>query len=136
MEIKQGIKQIIQEEKNFLFLNEIIQENKLNENDIKHLKYYAKTKLKSLLDISKTGNEFTNEDSLSLLINIWFEWRSEWIRYNAVNNYNMVVHGYAETLSVMKSAYISYLLSKIEPLIPAETLQKIHDIMVNIQYQT
>lgn len=136
MEIKEAIKQIVKSEKSFSFLSEIISENSVSENDSKVLKYYAKTKLKSLLDIAKLGNEFTYNDILSLLINLWFEWRSEWIRCNAINNYNMVFYGAADILCVIKAAYVSHLLSKIEPLIPNETLQKIHEIMVNIQYQT
>ncbi len=135
MNIKVSLKTLIQNEKLFTFLNEIIKENELNEKDSKILKYYAKTKLKSLLDLIKTGEEFTEEDTINLLVNIWSEWRSEWIHYNAVNNYKMVFHGNADLLSVLKSSYISHLISKIEPLIPPETLQKIYEIMVSIQYQ-
>lgn len=114
----------------------MLKENEVSEKDSKALRYYARTKLKEILDIAKTGPELDEEETLSLLINLWFKWRSEWIHYNAVNNYNMVINGYAYIPSVLKSSYISHLIAKIETLIPEDTLEKIHEVMVNIQYQS
>lgn len=129
------LKQLVKQEKEFVFLEELLTENEIQDKEKLALKYYAKLKLKSILEIAKTGSELSDSETLSLLVNLWFEWRSEWIRYNAINNYNMVIHGTVDLTSVIKSSYVSYLISKIEDFIPEETLQKIHEIMVEQQYQ-
>lgn len=135
IEYKNNLKELVKSEKELNFLNEILEENEVPEKEAKSLKYYARTKLKSILDIAKTGDEYKENEILSLIINLWFEWRSEWIRYNAINNYNMVFFGNADLSSVIKASYISHLIAKIEQFIPSETLQKINDIMVKIQFQ-
>ncbi len=66
--------------------------------------------------------------------NFWFELRTEWIRHNMINNYNMVMHGEADIVSVMQSAFISGMIGELEAFIPEEELDKMNAIMVKVQY--
>jgi hypothetical protein len=137
LKIAKSLLEIVKSLKDLNYLTEIFEDfEELTDRDRKELKYYAKTKLKEMHELAKVLKTAEEEEATSSIINLWFEWRSEWIRYNAVNNFNMVEFGEANNMSVVKSGYVSFLISKIESLIPEEKLEKIHEIMVQVQYES
>ncbi len=136
MSISNALLKIVQDCKDLYYLEEMISEySSLSERDVKQLRYFAKVKLKGIEEVAKTLKDYTNEEALPSIVSLWFEWRSEWIRYNAVNNFNMMEYEKVDAKSVIQSAYVSYLIDKIEPLIPEEKLEKIQKIMVEVQYE-
>jgi hypothetical protein len=108
----------------------------LTERNIKQLRYFCKTKLKGMQDLARTLDGAEEGEIESSLCGLWFEFRSEWIRHNAVNNYNMVMHGDADSLSIVQSAYLSFLIGATEEWIPESQLEKMKEIMVDVQYAT
>ena len=74
------------------------------------------------------------EEINSAIRNFWFELRSEWIRHNMINNYNMVMNGTADIVSVMQSGFISGMIGELEAFIPEAELEKMNAIMVKVQY--
>lgn len=136
MDTSNFLLKIVHECKDLFYLEEMIKEHSsLSERDVKQLRYFAKVKLKGIEEVAKTLKDYTNEEALPSIVSFWFEWRSEWIRYNAVNNFNMIEYGKVCAKSVIQSTYVSYLIDKIEPLIPEEKLEKIQKIMVEVQYE-
>lgn len=106
----------------------------LTERNKKEIKYFAKLKIKGLMELAKTLKGAEEDEIDSGITGVWFEFRSQWIRHNAVNNYNMITHGEADPLFVLQSAVLSHYLAGIEEFIPEEKLTKMNEIMVNIQY--
>ena len=53
---------------------------------------------------------------------------------NMINNYNMVMNGTADIVSVMQSGFISGMIGELEAFIPEAELEKMNAIMVKVQY--
>ncbi|WCL50095.1 hypothetical protein [Leptospira sp. GIMC2001] len=133
----EGLLQLCRNKKDLIELDEMIDSFPgLNERGIKQLKYFAKSKLKGIQDLANTLKDAGETEVDSAISGLWFEFRSEWIRHNAINNYNMVMHGDADSLSVLQSAYLSFLIGEIEILISEEQLDKMKEVMVSIQYNS
>ncbi|MCB1178576.1 MAG: hypothetical protein KDK36_13405 [Leptospiraceae bacterium] len=129
------IKEICKTESNLAYFDSVFPDfPDLTPREIKQIKYFAKSKLKEIIDLLKTFKDAPEDEINSGIISIWIELRSEWIRYNAVNNYNMVINGVASSLSVLKSGFVSYLIGKIETYISEDKLEKLNDIMTKVQY--
>lgn len=92
---------------NTVVLNLIKDNPELTEKQILQLKYNTKQKVRALGAIISIHKDSEKEEIDSAIRNLWFELRSEWIRHNMINNYNMVMHGTADIVSVMQSAFIS-----------------------------
>lgn len=106
----------------------------LTEKQILQLKYNTKQKVRALGAIISIHKDSDDEEINSAIRNFWFELRSEWIRHNTINNYNMVMHGTADSVSVMQSAFISGMIGELEAFIPENDLEKMNEIMVKVQY--
>lgn len=106
----------------------------LTERQILELKYSTKVKTRALGAIIKMNKDSEPEEINSAIRNFWFELRSEWIRHNMINNYNMVTYGHADQVSVMQSAFVSGMIGELETLIPQSDLTQMEEIMVKIQY--
>lgn len=117
-----------------IVLNLIRDNPELTEKQILQLKYNTKQKVRALGAIISINRESDEEEINSAIRNFWFELRSEWIRHNMVNNYNMVMHGTADSVSVMQSAFISGMIGELEAFIPENELEKMNEIMVKVQY--
>lgn len=132
-----GLLDYCKKNKDVPFLQEMIDNyDGLTDRNIKELKYFAKMKLKGIQELAKTLKESDEDEVESSISGLWFEFRSQWIRHNAVNNYNMVMLGEADALSVVQSAVLSHYIGAIEEWIPEEKLSKMNEVMVNIQYQS
>lgn len=122
-------------QKDLAFLPEMVDDYPgLTDRNKKEVKYYAKMKLKGMLELAKTLKEADDQEIDSALTGIWFEFRSQWIRHNAVNNFNMFTYGTADPVFVLQSAILTYYLAGIETFIPEDKLAKMNEVMVNIQY--
>jgi hypothetical protein len=116
-------------------IQNLIQDNpELTEKQILQLKYNTKLKNRALGAIISIHRDSELEEIHSAIRNFWFELRTEWIRHNMINNYNMVMHGTADIVSVMQSAFISGMIGELEAFIPEEELEKMNAIMVKVQY--
>lgn len=115
-------------------LNLIKDNPELTEKQILQLKYNTKQKVRALGAIISIHKDSEKEEIDSAIRNLWFELRSEWIRHNMINNYNMVMHGTADIVSVMQSAFISGMIGELESFISEEELEKMNEIMVKVQY--
>ncbi len=104
-----------------------------NEQNLPKLKMYSRLKIRALGSIIKIHKESEEFEVNSAIVNFWFELRSEWIRCNTVNNYNMILTGTADDVSVVNSSFVAAMLEDIEKLISEEELSKINDIMVGVQ---
>ncbi|MCC5816440.1 MAG: hypothetical protein JJT78_16945 [Leptospira sp.] len=132
-----GLLEYCKTNKDVPFLKEMTENYEgLSERNIKELNYFSKMKLKGIQDLAKTLEDAETEEIESSISGLWFEFRSEWIRHNAVNNYNMVMKGDADPLSVVQSAVLSHLIGGIETWIPEDKLKKMMEIMVSVQYDT
>lgn len=132
-----GLLDYCKKNKDVPFLQEMIDSYPgLTERNLKELKYFAKVKLKGMQDLGKTLEDADSEEIESSISGLWFEFRSQWIRHNAVNNYNMVMTGDADPLSVIQSAVLSHLIGVIEDWIPEDKLEKMMQIMVDVQYNS
>ncbi len=131
----QGLLDICKEEKDLPFLDEVLPDfPELVAKEIKQIRYYCKNRLKNIQDLAKAFKSSEDFEIEGAVINLWFEFRSEWIRYNSVNNYNMIFHGSASPMYMIQSSFISFLIGKIEKFIPLEKLEQIHQIMLKVQY--
>lgn len=116
-------------------IQNLIQDNpELTEKQVLQLKYNTKMKNRALGAIISIHRDSELEEIHSAIRNFWFELRTEWIRHNMINNYNMVMHGEADIVSVMQSAFISGMIGELEAFIPEEELDKMNAIMVKVQY--
>lgn len=116
-------------------IQNLIQDNpELTEKQILQLKYNTKLKNRALGAILSIHRDSELEEIHSAIRNFWFELRTEWVRHNMINNYNMVMHGTADIVSVMQSAFISGMIGELEAFIPEEELEKMNAIMVKVQY--
>lgn len=106
----------------------------LTEKQILQLKYNTKLKNRALGAIISIYKDSELSEINSAIRNFWFELRSEWIRHNMVNNYNMVMHGTADIVSVLQSGFISGMIGELETFIPEAELEKMNEIMVKVQY--
>ncbi|MDX1960744.1 MAG: hypothetical protein SFU98_19385 [Leptospiraceae bacterium] len=106
----------------------------LSERTVKQINYLAKMRIKGIQDLTDTLVDASKEEVDSAIMSLWFELRSEWMRYNAVNNYNMVMHGKADDMSVILSAFISNLIVQLEAMLEKEQIEEMHNIMVKVQY--
>ena len=106
----------------------------LTEKQILQLKYNTKLKNRALGAIISIHKDSDIEEINSAIRNFWFELRSEWIRHNMINNYNMVMNGTADIVSVMQSGFISGMIGELEAFIPEAELEKMNAIMVKVQY--
>ena len=114
--------------------NLIVDNPELTEKQILQLKYNTKLKNRALGAIISIHKDSDIQEVNSAIRNFWFELRTEWIRHNMINNYNMVMNGTADLVSVMQSAFISGMIGELEVFIPEEELEKMHNIMVKVQY--
>jgi hypothetical protein len=131
----EGLLDICKEEKDLPFLDEVLPDfPELVSKDIKQIRYYCKNKLKNIQELAKAFKQSEDFEIEGAVINLWFELRSEWIRYNSVNNYNMIFHGTANPMYIIQSSFISFLIGKIEKYIPPEKLEQIQQIMLKVQY--
>ena len=105
----------------------------LTEKQILQLKYNTKLKNRALGAIISIYKDSELSEINSAIRNFWFELRSEWIRHNMVNNYNMVMHGTADIVSVLQSGFISGMIGELETFIPEAELEKMNEIMVKEQ---
>jgi len=119
---------------NTVVFNLIKDNPELTEKQILQLKYNTKQKVRALGAIISIHKDSEKEEIDSAIRNLWFELRSEWIRHNMINNYNMVMHGNADIVSVMQSAFISGMIGELESFISEEELEKMNEIMVKVQY--
>ncbi|MBL0266462.1 MAG: hypothetical protein IPQ05_22020 [Leptospiraceae bacterium] len=108
--------------------------NELTEKQILQIKYNTKLKNRALGAIISIHKDSDIEEINSAIRNFWFELRSEWIRHNMINNYNMVMNGTADIVSVMQSGFISGMIGELEAFIPEAELEKMNAIMVKVQY--
>ncbi|HRG45922.1 MAG TPA: hypothetical protein PLX69_15295 [Leptospiraceae bacterium] len=108
--------------------------NELTEKQILQIKYNTKLKNRALGAIISIHKDSDIEEINSAIRNFWFELRSEWIRHNMINNYNMVMNGTADIVSVMQSGFISGMIGELETFIPEAELEKMNEIMVKVQY--
>ena len=108
--------------------------NELTEKQILQIKYNTKLKNRALGAIISIHKDSDIEEINSAIRNFWFELRSEWIRHNMINNYNMVMNGTADIVSVMQSGFISGMIGELEIFIPEAELEKMNEIMVKVQY--
>lgn len=116
-------------------LTNLIQDNpELTEKQILQLKYNIKLKIRALGAIISINKDSDVEEVNLAIRNFWFELRSEWIRHNMINNYNMVMTGTADVVSVIQSAFISGMIGELENFIPENELEKMNEIMVKVQY--
>jgi len=106
----------------------------LTEKQILQLRYNTKLKTRGLGALIKIHKDSEAEEVKSAIRNFWFELRSEWVRHNMINNYNMVMHGNADQVSVMQSAFISGMIGELENFISEPDLEKMNEIMVKVQY--
>jgi hypothetical protein len=131
----EGLLDICKEEKDLPFLDEVLPDfPELVSKDIKQIRYYCKNKLKNIQELAKAFKQSEDFEIEGAVINLWFELRSEWIRYNSVNNYNMIFHGTANPMYIIQSSFVSFLIGKIEKYIPPEKLEQIQQIMLKVQY--
>lgn len=130
-----GLLEYCKANKNVAFLDEMIESYPgVTERNKKEIKYYAKIKLKGIQELAKTLKFAEPVEVESAISTLWFEFRSQWIRHNAVNNYNMYMYGVADPLFVLQSSVLSYYIDGLEKFIPQEKLEKMNEIMVNLQY--
>ncbi|HMV41146.1 MAG TPA: hypothetical protein PK079_09120 [Leptospiraceae bacterium] len=116
-------------------MTNLIQDNpELTEKQILQLKYNIKLKIRALGAIISINKDSDVEEVNLAIRNFWFELRSEWIRHNMINNYNMVMTGTADVVSVIQSAFISGMIGELENFIPENELEKMNEIMVKVQY--
>lgn len=116
-------------------IESLIKDNpELTEKQILQLKYNTKLKNRALGAIISIHRDSEAEEIDSAIRNFWFELRTEWVRHNMINNYNMVMHGTADIVSVMQSAFISGMIGELEAFISEEELEKMNAIMVKVQY--
>lgn len=108
--------------------------NELTEKQILQIKYNTKLKNRALGAIISIHKDSDIEEINSAIRNFWFELRSEWIRHNMINNYNMVMNGTADIVSVMQSGFISGMIGELETFMPEAELEKMNEIMVKVQY--
>lgn len=106
----------------------------LTDKQVLQLKYNVKLKIRALGGIIMINRDSEIEEINSAIRNFWFELRSEWIRHNTINNYNMVMTGTADSVSVIQSAFISGMIGELEAFIPETELEKMNEIMVKVQY--
>ena len=106
----------------------------LTEKQILQLKYNTKLKNRALGAIISIHKDSDIDEINSAIRNFWFELRSEWIRHNMINNYNMVQNGTADIVSVLQSGFISGMIGDLEAFIPEAELEKMNEIMVKVQY--
>ncbi len=103
------------------------------ENKLPRLKCLSKLKIRALGSIIKINLDSDEEEIRSSIINFWFELRAEWIRHNTVNNYNMVLNGISDPVSVVLSAFISSMIDDVENLLTPDEITQMNEIMVNVQ---
>ena len=116
-------------------VSQLIEDNQdLTEKQILQLRYNTKVKIRALGHLIKIHRDSDIAEINSALRSFWFELRSEWVRHNMINNYNMVMNGTADQVSVMQSAFISGMIGEIENFIPESELDKMNEIMVKVQY--
>jgi len=133
--IVKGILDYCRENKDVPFLPEMIESYpSLTDRNKKEVKYFAKMKLKGLQELAKTLRGAEEDEIVSAISGVWFEFRAEWIRHNAVNNYNMFMYGEADPVFVLQSSILSHYIGGIERFIPEEKLEKMKEIMTNLQY--
>jgi hypothetical protein len=94
----------------------------------------ANLKVRALGSIIKINKDSEEPEILSSICNFWIELRSEWVRLNTVNNYNLILNGEADDVNILLSAFISGMIESIEPLIPEAELNKMNEVMVQVQY--
>lgn len=125
---------VYQKYKENLLIEQLANEyNTFDFKNIDRLKCLSRLKIRALGSIIKIHKNSTDEEIKSATVNYWFELRAEWIRHNTVNNYNMVFNGTSDATSVILSSFISKLLEDIEKLLSVDELNRMNDIMVQVQ---
>lgn len=119
---------------NMDYLNKLIAEQDgLSLSQITEIQNYGKVKLSTYADIAESFEGATLEEAQYDLGLIWVELRSEWIRFNTVINYKIMMSGEHDHKTELLGSFSSYLLNKVEAYLTEERKKKVEQLIVDCQ---
>lgn len=72
------------------------------------------------------------EELYGALASLWLELRLQWQRHNDVANYDLMRHGDAKPIDLVRGSVSSYYFQRIESLLQPEQIQRLNDKALSI----
>lgn len=72
------------------------------------------------------------EELYGALASLWLELRLQWQRHNDVANYDLMRHGEAKPIDLVRGSVSSYYFERIETLLQPEQIQRLNDKALSI----
>jgi len=97
---------------------------------VQHEAQSAAIQIRTLADAMSDPEDA--EELYGALASLWLELRLQWQRHNDVANYDLMRHGDAKPIDLVRGSVSSYYVQRIESLLQPEQIKRLNDKALSI----
>jgi hypothetical protein len=97
---------------------------------VQHEAHSTAVQIRTLADAMSDPEDA--EELYGALASLWLELRLQWQRHNDVANYDLMRHGEAKPIDLVRGSVSSYYFERIESLLQPEQIQRLNEKALSI----